>query len=149
MKGIIVQTLTALMSSLGFSLTYRLRRRLLLPAAVGGLCGRFIYLFCAWRMAGVFTPCLAASAVSALYAEIMARVFKAPVTVFFLPAVVPLIPGSSLYYAMSAAVRGDWSAARSYGALTVMYSLAISAGMSLVWAASVMLARTRHLLRNR
>ena len=146
---IFVQLLTAFLSSLGFSLIFRLRRGLLIPASLGGLCSWAIYLFCCRYMAGVFAPCLAAAAFVALYAEVMARVFRAPVTVFFLPGVIPLLPGSSLYYAMSAAVQRDWAAARSYGSLTVLYSLAISAGMSLVWAVCVMAARVRDRLLKR
>lgn len=143
MDTIILQLCMAFLGSLGFALIFGLRRALLVPASVGGLISWAIYLLCSSFMAGVFVPCLIASAFSALYAELLARVLKAPVTLFFLPAVVPLIPGSTLYYAMSGVVQGNMDAARSYASLTVQYALAISAGMSLVWAFCVMASRLR------
>ena len=41
-----------------------------------------------------------ATAVPCVYCEIMARVLKTPTTVFMIPTLVPLVPGSRLYYTM-------------------------------------------------
>jgi len=57
---------------------------------------------------------------------------KAPSTVFYIPTVVPLIPGGSLFYTMSYAVLGEWSMVQSYGASTLYCALGIAAGMSFV-----------------
>ena len=46
---------------------------------------------------------------------------------------VPLIPGSSLYYTMSAAVSGNTREISEYGSLTLQYALSIAAGISIVW----------------
>ena len=139
MSTIVLQLITAFLGSLGFSLLFHLRKQLLLPASIGGLLCWGIYLIGTHYYEGVFVPCLLASASAALYAEILARIKKAPATVFLVPAVVPAIPGSTLYYAMSNAVQGEWDIARSYGYLTIQYALAIAGGISLVWAMSVML----------
>jgi uncharacterized membrane protein YjjB (DUF3815 family) len=144
MYTIVLQLSMAFLGSLGFAFIFGLRRKLLIPSSAGGLISWAIFLLCSKFMAGVFAPCLIASAFSALYAELLARTLKAPVTLFFLPAVVPLIPGSTLYYAMSNVVQGNIDAARHYGTLTVQYALAISAGMSLVWALCVMVSRIRN-----
>ena len=57
----------------------------------------------------------------------------APTLLFVIPSVVPLIPGSSLYYTMSAAVSGNTREISEYGSLTLQYALSIAAGISIVW----------------
>ncbi len=141
-----IQFCAALAGSLGFCLLFRLRAALLAPAALGGVFCWGMYLLAAARLSGIFVPFLLASAAAALYAEALARVCKAPSTVFFVPAVVPLSPGSSLYYAMSAAVQSDWPLARAFGLSTLQYALAIAAGSGLAWALCDML-RKLHALR--
>ena len=66
--------------------------------------------------------------------EDMARVEKAPATVFYIPALIPLVPGGSLYYAMSYAVRSDWDMVGRYGSATFYCALGIACGMSIVLA---------------
>ena len=41
-----------------------------------------------------------ATAVPCVYCEIMARALKTPTTVFMIPTLLPLVPGSRLYYTM-------------------------------------------------
>ena len=75
---------------------------------------------------------MAAAAFATIYAETMARIKKAPATVFYIPTVVPLIPGGSLFYTMSYAVLSEWNMVQSYGASTLYCALGIAAGMSMV-----------------
>lgn len=134
MREILLQLFTAWLGSFGFCLLFHMRRERMLPASLGGLFSWGIYLFFADCCEGIFIPTLLASAFCALYAECFARLLKAPATIFFIPAAVPLIPGSTLYYTMSYAVQGEWLLSQSYGFMTVQYALGIAAGISLVWA---------------
>ena len=81
----------------------------------------------------IFVACLFASVICTLYSEILARINKIPVTVVLIPSVIPLIPGSSLYYAMSSLVQRDLEDGWFYGKLTFQYALGIALGISLVW----------------
>lgn len=141
MKEIIVQLLAACLGSLGFALLFGLHRRYLLPAALGGVLSWGGFLAARAWLGTEFLPCLIASALAVLYAELMARLLKTPATLFVIPSVLPLVPGGSLYYAMSCAVRGELSDARAYGTTTLLYALAIAAGISLVVACRAL--RTR------
>ena len=134
MKEALIQITTAFLGSLGFALLFGLRRRYVLPAALGGMLCWAVYLLLSRLTDSVFLPCLAASACSVLYAELLARLLRTPATVFVIPAVIPLVPGGSLYYAMSCVVQKDLAAAREYGTATLEFSLAIAAGMSFVLA---------------
>ena len=134
MTEAIVQIVTAFLGSLGFALLFGLRRRFVLPAALGGMLTWGVYLLLSCLVASAFLACLVASACAVLYAELLARLLHSPATVFVIPAVIPLVPGGSLYYAMSCVVQKDFAAAREYGMTTLEFSLAIAAGMSFVLA---------------
>ena len=140
MEKLIIELGTAFIGSLGFALMFHVRRVFWIPGALGGMLSWGIYLLGTSQTEGVFIPCLLASAFAALYAEVLARILKAPATIFFIPSVVPLIPGSTLYYTMSYAVQGAWDTSGTYGFLTVQYALSIASGISLVWAFSMMLS---------
>ena len=98
----------------------------------GALCwGCYLLMFDVTQH--IFASGLVASAFAAVYAEIFARKKMAPTLLFVIPSVVPLIPGSSLYYTMSAAVSGNTREISEYGSLTLQYALSIAAGISIVW----------------
>ena len=132
--NIFIQLFTAFTGSLGFSLMFGLRIGHLVPASLGGMFSWGIYLAIMNHSGNEFIACLAASIFSMLYSEILARTRKSPATLFIIPAIIPLVPGSSLYYAMSYAVMGDSENAKFYGHQTVIWLLAIAAGISFVTA---------------
>jgi uncharacterized membrane protein YjjB (DUF3815 family) len=102
-----VEILAAAAGSLGFGVLFNIRGKKLLAVVLGGALawGAFLALF-ACGMGEPMAYFLVALLVS-LYAEGMARLLKAPATVFVAPSLVPLIPGSSLYYTMTYALGGD------------------------------------------
>ena len=134
MKETVIQLLTAFLGSLGFSVLFGLRRRYLIAASLGGMAGWGIYLLVLALTEESFIACLAASAFAGVYAELLARRFKAPATLFLIPAIVPMVPGGSLYYAMSYAVRGQRPEARQAAVTTLKLALAIASGISFVTA---------------
>lgn len=129
----IIQLITAFIGSIGFCYIFRLKSDFILPASIGGLLSWFVYLISVQFFSDLFIPTLIASATAALYAEFLARICKAPTTIFVIPAAVPLIPGRALYYTMSSAVRSDWEQFQDFSYQTVIYALGIAAGISLVW----------------
>ena len=130
----VVQIAAAFFGSLGFALLFGLRRRYLLPAALGGMLSWGLYLLLDHLFSSLFLACFASSAFSMVYAELLSHIMRCPATLFVTPAVIPLVPGSSLYYAMSYAVQRDTASARAYGSQTLEFALAIAAGMSFVLA---------------
>lgn len=134
MPDIVVQLIAAMLGSLGYAMIYGLKKRYLFEAALGGFLSWGLYLAGMYIWNNIFLACLLATAFAALYSEIMARIKKAPTTLFFITSVIPLIPGRTLYYACSNAVMRNWAEARAYANLTLQYALAIAAGASIIWA---------------
>ena len=129
-----LQLVTAFIGSLGFALLFGLRYRHLFFASLGGMFSWGVYLVINYSGDKVFLACLCASVFSMVYSEILARWHKCPSTLFIIPSIIPLVPGSSLYYAMSYAVQGNTELAKFHGHQTVIWVLAIAAGISFTTA---------------
>lgn len=74
-----------------------------LICGAGGALGWLVYLLCGQSIPAAF---LAAVSIS-LFSEVMARVRRCPVTGYLLVALLPLVPGGGIYYAMGYCLEGD------------------------------------------
>ncbi|MCQ2437064.1 MAG: threonine/serine exporter family protein [Clostridia bacterium] len=147
----IIQLLTAMLGTLGFCLIFNVRERFLFPAAISGLLTWAVYLLAARFLEPVFQITLIAASFGAFLAEVMARVLKAPSTVFFIPAMIPLSPGRNLYNTLQSAVVNDEPAFALNGMMTLQYTLGIAAGMCIAWAFCYMYRKLKqqYLLKHR
>lgn len=66
------------------------------------------------------------------YAEVMARVFKAPVTGFLTIGILPLVPGGGIYYTMEYCVSGQTSQFIETGIHTFAIAGALAVGVLIV-----------------
>ena len=65
-----------------------------------------VYLACLPYFAELLC-CFFATLVVSVYAEVMARVNRSPVTGFLLVGLLPLVPGGGIYYTMEYGISGD------------------------------------------
>ena len=144
MMEALLQILWAWIGSLGFILIFNQKHpKLIIP---GSLCGAFswaVYLLCQWMGMGIFMSSLWAAVFLALYSELMARLIKAPTTVFIGPGIIPLVPGSLLYYSMTNILHRNWQDAVYYGLRTLSCALGIAAGIALVSALGYILRKIK------
>lgn len=89
----------------------------------------------------LFVSNLLAAMVATIYGQIMARILKAPVIIYYLPSIIPLVPGGSLYYTMAALVNGDNAEFMRRGSDTLMISFGIAVGIIAVSVIDVFLPR--------
>ena len=143
MIHIITQLAAAFVGSLGFALIFGMRKKYLFAASLGALLGWGVYLIADALLSSVFLPPLFAAAFALSYSELMAKLLKTPATLFVIPAIIPLVPGGSLFYTMSYAVHRDLANARVYGTQTLETALAIAAGISIVLAARELRTRRK------
>ena len=125
----IIQLITGTLGSLGFSLLYNLRGKKLIIATLGGLVAWSVYLVFRAPIPSESIRYLISSAVITVYAEVFARVLKTPTTTFLVPAAIPLIPGSSLYYTMNFALNTQWQPFISRAFYTLQLALCIAVGI--------------------
>lgn len=127
-----VMIVTAAAGTLGYCLLINVKRNKIVYGCLGGVVSTFLY--CACVEAGL-TPLLQnliPAAVVTLYAEVLARVVKAPATVFLIPSIIPLVPGGRLYYTMRAIVDGDADSAKIYAMETIVIALGIAVGIVVI-----------------
>ncbi len=103
----ILQIITAFIGSLGFALLYNIRGKKLFVAAIGGLLSWGFFIVLGWFIEDESVRYFIVALLLSLYAEIMARLLKTPTTTFIITSLIPLIPGSSLYYTMAYAFSRD------------------------------------------
>jgi len=103
----LMQFCWAALSILGFSIRVNLKGwKILLIALGGGLTWAFYLIFLYFSKSLLFSVFCSVFLVCT-YSEIMARLSKIPVSVFVTCVIIPLVPGSSLYYSMQAYIAGD------------------------------------------
>lgn len=141
MGTLLLQCLYAFLACVGFSLVFDVKRlRFVVLSSLIGAVGWAVFLLLTNAVSSdVWRYLLATIAVSAL-SELSARLFKAPATVFLLIGIVPLVPGSGLYYAMSYLIRGDYELFAEKGLQTAAYAGAIAVGVSVVTSLSRMIS---------
>ena len=102
----IVLILASFFACAGYCIVTNLKGKTIFYASLGGVIG-----FCAFELFRFtnndIVQYFIATIVIEIYAEIMARVMKQPVTVYLIVALLPLVPGGGLYYTMEYGINGD------------------------------------------
>lgn len=124
----------AFLACLGFCVILNVRTGVLICCA-GSVLGWFVYLL-ASLTGGNDLICyfLAAMAVS-VYAEIMARIRKCPVTGYLLISFLPLVPGAGIYNTMKYALQGNTEMLLDQGLHTLGIAGCLSVGVLVVSSA--------------
>lgn len=124
--------LTALFSTVGYCLLMNVPVKKIIPASVGGMLSWLLYLLLKDQVASVFYLLVLVGAFAATYSEIAAKLAKTPATLFLLPALIPLVPGGSAYYAMLGLVQNRFDDMRRYALLTGQWAVGLAAGICVV-----------------
>ena len=124
--------LTALFSTVGYCLLMNVPVKKIIPASVGGMLSWLLYLLLKDRVQSVFYLLVLVGAFAATYREIAAKIAKTPATLFLLPALIPLVPGGSAYYAMLGLVQNRFADMRHYALLTGQWAVGLAAGICVV-----------------
>lgn len=121
------QIIFSIAGTLAFAITMNSPKKSLPFVAIGAtICSIFERTLSA--LYDDFTACLCAMVLVAFFCEITARIQKSPVTVFLVPCIIPLLPGSSIYYTMLYAIQHDIMQAEQYALSTLLAGLGIALG---------------------
>ncbi|MBE6828043.1 MAG: threonine/serine exporter [Ruminococcaceae bacterium] len=143
----LIQIVTAFFGSMGFSLMYNTRRTKMLISAFGGAIGWSVFILMTHFLSGMdFLAYFVASMAVTVYAEIFARIKKTPTTSFLVTGIIPMIPGSSLYYTMSYAFKNEMDEFFSTGIYTLKAALSLAIGIIVISTAVRMATATANKL---
>ena len=124
-----IQIITAGLGACGYSILFNIRRDKLVYATFGGAVTWLVYILVSQAVPDIFLSNMLAAAFATLYAEILARIKKAPTTVFLIPSIMPMIPGGGLFYTMSAVISNNTEQFEHYFVSTIQTALSISIGI--------------------
>ena len=130
LTGLLLPCLYAVLACVAFCLILNQRGLLLVVSSLGGGVGWAVCLLCAFTGSDIVQYFAGAMAV-AFYAEVMARVFKAPATGFLVVGILPFVPGGGTYYTMEYCLSGDTQQFLSTGIHTFGVAGAVAVGLLL------------------
>ena len=130
MEEFIIQLLMAAVSTVGFGILFRLRVRYLpIVFVVGGGCYAIYYLFATVLRLDVFVAALMATIFVTAISEVLARAKRSPSVIFILTSLIPIVPGSNLFYMMRGLILKDMQMALSHGSAALKISLGVAGGI--------------------
>lgn len=131
----VIQCLAAFFGCLGFTFIFRIHRnlRFAFMGSLVGTLGWIIYLLTRF-LHNIFLQSFIAMLCVSLIAEALARIYKAPATIFIMVGCFPLVPGSYIYYTMLYAVQGQYT--------LFMESFLSTIGISMSLALAILISST-------
>ena len=123
--------LMALVACTGFAIVFNIHGAHWL-CALGGCLAWGAYCLVQHFDGNLALCSLAATVVSAVYAEIMARVRKYPAISYLVISLVPMIPGAGIYYCAQHAIAGSYTLALEQGVRTLTIAGMIAVGILMV-----------------
>ena len=126
------QALAVFIGCYGFSILFNIHGKWMVLCVIGGTATWMIYLLCQELGLDIYSVNLFATIFAALYAEVMARVRRCPVTPYLVIAIFPLLPGAGVYYTMSLGLQGEMIEALRKGLETADIAGSLAVGILLV-----------------
>lgn len=129
----LTQFVVAVVATISFGITFHVPKRHYLAGGLTGAVGWMAYILC-YDLLSVTAP--VAVLIATLPLTLCARFFsvyhKAPVTVFLLPGIFPLVPGAGIYYTAYYFIQSNNALALSNGISTFKIAVALATGIALV-----------------
>ncbi len=129
MEHILFMLFAAALGIGGYSLMARASLRSLLPSLVVGVMGTGVYLIALEFGLPEFASNLFGATVIYIGCAISAKIFKAPTTIFLIPAQIILVPGKYLYHTFSNLLADEYALAWESCLLTFEVSAGIACGL--------------------
>lgn len=135
--------LLAFFATFGFCILFHVPLRCILPASAIGGTGWLAYQMLMGFGLGSTSSAFLAACLVALLGDICSRLIKEAATVFVIPGILPMVPGSGIYYTMFHFIRGNMDKAAAWGARTLMIAGGIALGLLVVAAVIRIVVNTK------
>lgn len=123
----ILEILYCIIGTLAFAITMKAPKKSLIFITIGAAISASVERILS-GFYGDFISCLLSMVCLSFFCELMARILKVPTTVLLMPSTIPLLPGSSIYYAMFYAIQSDTRQFVIYSKATLFAGLGIALG---------------------
>lgn len=127
----IAQFIAAMLGVWAFAVLFHSPKKYYLPCALNGAVGWAVYLILTAGGLSSALSCLYATLILTLLSRCFAIVMRAPVTIFLVTGIFPLVPGAGIYYTAYYLMTGDLVAGSAKGVDTFLVAGAIALGILL------------------
>lgn len=128
----IINIVSAFVATVGFSIVFNVHKRHLIVCGINGAIGWWIYLLASHAGYSTVLSTFLASLFVAEFSYFLARRRRAPVTVFLISGIIPLVPGVGLYRTMYALLFSNYKQSLEYALLTFQMAGVIAVAIMLV-----------------
>lgn len=128
---IFLACLYSFLACIGFCIIFNIRGKMVFYASLGGVFGWLAFELFSF-LGSDLSQYFIATVVISMYSEIMARIHKVPVTIYLIAALIPLVPGSGIYYTMEHFINGNIEAFLSTFVHTIAIAGCLAFGILLV-----------------
>lgn len=103
----VLSCLYSLIASIAFGVQFNVRLRHIITAGIGGTITQLIFMSFEYNGGEDMLCYFFSAAAVSVYSEIMARRLHAPVNMYLVIGVIPLVPGGYMYNTMITLIGGD------------------------------------------
>ncbi|MBQ1847333.1 MAG: threonine/serine exporter family protein [Clostridia bacterium] len=132
--SILVNVAVSFLSTFGYCIIFNIPKRQLVFCGLLGIVSWMIYYTMTYFSLSEVLATFAATCAIVLLSRVLSKLRKCPVTIFIIPGIIPIIPGSLLYYTAYNFFTGDMDACGRYGFLTIKIIFAIVFAIIVVFA---------------
>jgi len=122
---------SSFIATLGFGIIFNNKYSHLPIVAGAGVFACSAYLFSYYAINNTFLSVMIGTVVATILSEILARLLKAPTTVFLIPSIIPFVPGARLFFMMYGLISNDNESFRYNMNELLLASLGIAVGIIL------------------
>lgn len=144
---ILLEMIVAFVAVFFIAVTLEAPKRTLCYGAMAGGLGWGVYL-----VGLLFMDIVAATFMASLFiawiAHLFARYLKTPVTIYFIPAFITLVPGAGVYQSVYSFINKDYALAQQHLVLTLQISGAIALAIFIVDSLFGLVARIKASKKN-
>lgn len=131
-SSFITQLISCTIACVGFAYWFNVKGIQVLYSGIGAFFTWAVYYVCFEMTNSNFQSTLFGAIFVAIFAQIMARVNRAPATIFLCVCVFPLVPGPNLYYMMYYLVLENYKVAKEEAVTLVLTCVGIALGFIVV-----------------
>lgn len=134
MSGFLIQLLSAVFATAGFSVIIRVPPRHIPACVIIGAMGWAAYQTSMYYYSFPALGCFAGACVVDLLSNIAAHILRDASTIFIIPGILCLVPGSKIYSTMDAILHENFSLAAEVGTQTLLMAGSIAVGLMTIGA---------------
>lgn len=128
----IINVISAFVATVGFSIVFNVHKKHLVICGITGAIGWWIYLIVSRLGYSAVLAIFLATLVVAQFSYVLAKRRRAPVTVFLISGIIPLVPGVGLYRTMYALLFSNYRQSLEYALLTFQMAGVIAIAIMVV-----------------